>query len=61
MSLSSIPDALLAEAIAAAIAAMPVGVSDEDRLRIAIHEVRRLRHDLSEQEALEKAKILGGL
>ena len=61
MSLSSIPDALLAEAIAAAIAAMPVGASNEDRLRIAIDEVRRLRHELSEQDVLEKAKILSGL
>jgi hypothetical protein len=61
MVFSSIPDALLAEAIAAAIAALPVGASDEDRLRIAIDEVRRLRHELSEQEAVEKAKILSGL
>ena len=61
MALSTIPDALLAEAIAAAIAAMPVGASNEDRLRIAIAAVRRLRHELSEQDVLEKAKILSGL
>jgi hypothetical protein len=61
MDLPSLPDAQLAEAIAAAIAAMPVGASHEDRLKIAINEVRRSRHELSEQEVLEKAKILSGL
>ena len=58
---SPITDAQLVEAIAAAIAAMPVGVSHEDRLRIATQEVLRSRLDLSDDEVLERAKILTGL
>ena len=58
---SPITDVQLVEAIAAAIAAMPVGASHEDRLRIAILEVRRSRLDLSNDEVLERAKILTGL
>jgi hypothetical protein len=55
---STTTDLQLAEAMAAAIGAMPAGASHDDRIRVAVAAVMRVLPELSPEQAIEKARLL---